>query len=114
MYVHIIENKKYFIYPASFWPHKNHIRLIKAFKTFSERNDDFKLVLTGDCEVTNLLNPFLGQEYILLLYQDSVGLWNVSFDAKFILKQQYIPQEANTLSVFRFIYDGTNFIQLGN
>jgi glycosyltransferase involved in cell wall biosynthesis len=46
----LIENKKYFIYPASFWPHKNHIRLIKAFKTFSERNDDFKLVLTGKDE----------------------------------------------------------------
>ena len=46
----LIENKKYFIYPASFWPHKNHLRLIRAFKKFSESNDDFKLVLTGKDE----------------------------------------------------------------
>jgi glycosyltransferase involved in cell wall biosynthesis len=46
----LIENKRYFIYPASFWPHKNHIRLIRAFKKFSESNDDFKLVLTGKDE----------------------------------------------------------------
>lgn len=46
----LIDNRKYFIYPASFWPHKNHIRLIKAFRTFSERNDEFRLVLTGKDE----------------------------------------------------------------
>jgi glycosyltransferase involved in cell wall biosynthesis len=46
----LIENKRYFIYPASFWPHKNHLRLIRAFKKFSESNEDFKLVLTGKDE----------------------------------------------------------------
>jgi len=46
----LIENERYFIYPASFWPHKNHIRLTRAFKKFSERNDNFKLVLTGKDE----------------------------------------------------------------
>jgi glycosyltransferase involved in cell wall biosynthesis len=46
----LIEKKRYFIYPASFWPHKNHLRLIRAFKKFFESNNDFKLVLTGKDE----------------------------------------------------------------
>lgn len=74
--------------------------------------DVFKLVLIGDSEILEILNPILGQEYILLVYQDSVGFWNLGFDSKFILKQQYIPQEANTLKVFRLIYDGSNFIEI--
>lgn len=36
------------IYPANFWPHKNHLILIKALKLLSNRSDlKFKLVLTG-------------------------------------------------------------------
>ena len=37
----------YIIYPAQFWKHKNHIRLIKAFKIINDHFPHIKLVLTG-------------------------------------------------------------------
>lgn len=38
---------KYFFYPAATWPHKNHIRLIKAFGKLNIRYPEYKLVLAG-------------------------------------------------------------------
>lgn len=37
----------YIFYPAQFWFHKNHIRLLDAFKIVSKRYDNLYLVLTG-------------------------------------------------------------------
>jgi glycosyltransferase involved in cell wall biosynthesis len=37
----------YFFYPAQFWPHKNHIILIKALSTLVAKGLDCKLVLSG-------------------------------------------------------------------
>ena len=34
-------------YPASFWPHKNHINLLKAFLLLKEEGYSFKLILCG-------------------------------------------------------------------
>jgi glycosyltransferase involved in cell wall biosynthesis len=42
--------KKYFLYPANFWEHKNHLRLIEAFSIFNSFHDSYQLVLTGDCK----------------------------------------------------------------
>lgn len=38
---------KYFYYPAASWPHKNHLKLLRAFKTVQKEYPDYKLVLTG-------------------------------------------------------------------
>ena len=38
---------RFVFYPAQFWPHKNHLRLIDAFKQVVAREPDLKLVLTG-------------------------------------------------------------------
>ncbi|HEY0740057.1 MAG TPA: glycosyltransferase family 1 protein [Chryseosolibacter sp.] len=38
---------RYFFYPAQFWLHKNHARLVEAFAKIAERFDDVSLVLTG-------------------------------------------------------------------
>lgn len=45
----IREETPFFLYPAQFWPHKNHYNLILAFHKFisGQENKDFKLVLTG-------------------------------------------------------------------
>jgi glycosyltransferase involved in cell wall biosynthesis len=40
--------KHFVLYPAQFWPHKNHIRLVQAFKRVVASEPEFKLVLTGD------------------------------------------------------------------
>lgn len=38
---------RYVIYPAQFWPHKNHITLVRAFKLVADKVPDIRLVLTG-------------------------------------------------------------------
>jgi len=38
---------RFFFYPAQFWPHKNHLRLIEAFRQVVAKEPDLKLVLTG-------------------------------------------------------------------
>jgi glycosyltransferase involved in cell wall biosynthesis len=45
-----LKKKQYFLYPANFWPHKNHEMLLTAFKIAKHENkimDDIKLVCTG-------------------------------------------------------------------
>lgn len=39
--------EKYLFYPAQFWPHKNHCRLIRAFAQVQEKYPECHLVLTG-------------------------------------------------------------------
>jgi glycosyltransferase involved in cell wall biosynthesis len=38
---------KFLFYPAQFWPHKNHLRLIEAFREVAGEVPDMNLVLTG-------------------------------------------------------------------
>jgi glycosyltransferase involved in cell wall biosynthesis len=38
---------RFVFYPAQFWPHKNHLRLIDAFKQVVTQEPELKLVLTG-------------------------------------------------------------------
>jgi len=38
---------KYLLYPAQFWYHKNHLKLLEAFKLITKQHDDLHLVLTG-------------------------------------------------------------------
>ena len=39
--------EKFLFYPAQFWIHKNHLRLIEAFREVAAEIPDVKLVLTG-------------------------------------------------------------------
>lgn len=50
----IVLPKNFIFYPATFWPHKNHIILIKALKKLSSRFPDLSLVLTGAIKNTKL------------------------------------------------------------
>jgi glycosyltransferase involved in cell wall biosynthesis len=38
---------RFVFYPAQFWPHKNHLRLIEAFRQVATEVPDLRLVLTG-------------------------------------------------------------------
>ncbi|WP_161685566.1 glycosyltransferase [Thermoanaerobaculum aquaticum] len=41
--------RKFFLYPANLWPHKNHRRILQAFAVFHKRKArDIELFLTGD------------------------------------------------------------------
>jgi glycosyltransferase involved in cell wall biosynthesis len=39
--------RRFLFYPAQFWPHKNHMRLVEAFQGVVEKIPDASLVLTG-------------------------------------------------------------------
>src|ERR1700730_2128699 len=39
--------RKFLVYPAHYWAHKNHLRLIEAFRLVVNEVPDLKLVLTG-------------------------------------------------------------------
>ena len=41
------DRKKYFFYPAQFWPHKNHVVLLKALELLRNEDIQFDLVFTG-------------------------------------------------------------------
>lgn len=55
-----VEAKQFFIYPAQFWAHKNHITLIDAFEKVLKVHPELKLIFTGS-DKGNL--PYL-QNYI--------------------------------------------------
>jgi glycosyltransferase involved in cell wall biosynthesis len=42
--------ERYLFYPAQFWPHKNHKRLIEAVGQLAARHPDLNLVLAGSAE----------------------------------------------------------------
>lgn len=46
-----VSTGRYFLYPANTWPHKNHVRLLEAFRLFLDRRspqaESWSLVLTG-------------------------------------------------------------------
>ena len=65
-------NQRLFFYPAQFWPHKNHVTLLKAFaKAKSELKQDLKLVLPGG-DKGNLLH--VKEEIKKLSLDSSVSL----------------------------------------
>jgi glycosyltransferase involved in cell wall biosynthesis len=39
--------KGYFFYPAQFWPHKNHIRILKALKILTDKGQIYNAVFVG-------------------------------------------------------------------
>ena len=39
--------EEYIFYPAQFWPHKNHIKLLEAFRIVQKEFKNLKLVFTG-------------------------------------------------------------------
>jgi len=41
------KKEKYFVYPANFWKHKNHLILLEAFKIFLNYYSDTKLLFIG-------------------------------------------------------------------
>lgn len=83
-----LEKNKYFFYPAQFWAHKNHIRLIYAMKDLVKRG--YKLVFTGSdkgnldyikAKVTEyslensiIFTGFVSQKKIIGLYKNAFAL----------------------------------------
>ena len=63
---------KYFYYPAQYWRHKNHAKLIMAFKKFVHLHPEYHLIFSGKdfgckSEIIKIVNESILQEKILLL-----------------------------------------------
>ncbi|WP_299097505.1 glycosyltransferase family 1 protein [uncultured Winogradskyella sp.] len=85
-----IEKNNFFMYPAQFWKHKNHERLISAFAKVSKDNIKLKLILNGSDkgELENVLKfidsigisdqvnyvGFLSNEELFTLYKNASAL----------------------------------------
>lgn len=81
---------KYFFYPAQFWPHKNHIRVLEALKMLISTGIEVDIVFCGsDKGNLNYLNEyieinslqkfvkilgFVDSEDLIVLYKQSLGL----------------------------------------
>ena len=55
-----IDIRNFFLYPANFWSHKNHLNLLKGFKIFLEKKKIFYLVLVGNIIDKNLYDEIMG------------------------------------------------------
>ncbi|SDG42010.1 Glycosyl transferases group 1 [Pedobacter terrae] len=64
-----VSRQKFFLYPAQFWAHKNHILLIDAFSKIPFEEHGIKLVLTGS-DKGNL--PYIKKHIKALNLQDAV------------------------------------------
>ncbi len=88
-------NQQYLFYPAQFWPHKNHIRLVKALKVLKEQGYNYKMVFTGadkgnenyikektleyGLENDVLFLGFVSQEELIALYKNAYALTFASY-----------------------------------
>lgn len=75
----------FILYPAAFWPHKNHTVLIKAFNEIYKKNKNLNLVLTGNdktsyaSKIRDIIHAYKLDENIKILgvvsNEDLVGLY---------------------------------------
>lgn len=85
--------KNYFVYPANFWSHKNHLNLIKGFYYFNRKNNNnYQLILVGNIidrivykKIINFINEedlqpyikimgFVDRKDLLTLYDNCIAL----------------------------------------
>jgi glycosyltransferase involved in cell wall biosynthesis len=86
--------KKFIFYPAQFWEHKNHLRLIEAIEILKNKNIDVNLVLVGSQKnnykkVVNKISEYaledrvqilgyVSNDEIYTLYKKAIGMSFVS------------------------------------
>jgi glycosyltransferase involved in cell wall biosynthesis len=90
----------YIFYPAQFWSHKNHLRLIDAFKLVQKHLPDLNLVFSGSDK---------GHLTETLDYVEKIGLTNRVFYTGFVSRAEYwsLLQNSNCL-VFPSLLGPTN------
>lgn len=94
---------RYLFYPANFWPHKNHMRLLTAFKMVVDRLDTtLQLVLTGDA--TSGQGRLIQDRVQELNLQKNVHFAGVLTDA-----QLYLAYKNATAVVVPTLYEAGSF-----
>jgi glycosyltransferase involved in cell wall biosynthesis len=70
--------EKYIFYPAQCWYHKNHIRLVEAFKIVNEKCNDIHLIMTGSQK--NNYNNLIEKIKELNLEEKSLHLGYIDYE----------------------------------
>lgn len=81
---------KFLFYPAQYWPHKNHIRILKALKLLKEENYDYKVVFTG---------ANVGNEKYLREKTKELGLENDVLFLGFVARAQIMSLYKNAFAL---------------
>ncbi len=74
------KREPFLLYPAFPWPHKNHVRLLEAFRLLRRRHPELRLVLTGGSYEEARKSPgvevrgFVTAEQLVALYQSASAL----------------------------------------
>lgn len=90
-----LEKNSFVFYPAQFWAHKNHIRIVKAIKVLKEKGIDIKVVFSGSDKGNMqyvkeqaeklgvseriLFLGFVSVEQFIALYKNALALVYASF-----------------------------------
>jgi len=69
--------------------------------------------LTGNLTLNIPLNPMQGMRLVFIILQDGTGGRTVAFNAAFKHNWSDVGNTANKTSTISFVYNGTNWIQLG-
>ena len=70
-----LKKERFFLYAANFWKHKNHLRLLDAYRKFvSDYGNAFKLVLTGNLLNDNSIKRKIENEDIKKLIDNAKGI----------------------------------------
>ena len=90
----------YFFYPAGDWPHKNHFRLLHAFKTLIDSSLKVNLVLTGvgvanSSRILSLIQDLGIKEYVFVLgYVTEVELAEIYLNAQCVVIPSLFESES--------------------
>ena len=95
-------NGDFLLYPAHFWPHKNHINLLRALRLLRNQTDlDLSLVLTGSDK---------GNRDYVMKHVCELGLGDRVFLPGFVLREDLIAlYRASTALVFPSYFGPDNF-----
>ncbi len=111
----IPKNKKILLYPAQFWPHKNHGYIVKAAKTFKENNiENIIFIFTGfDKGNLNFIKKNIAKENLedyfkIFNYVDNLELISLYLNCFAIISPTYVGH--STLPLYESFYFRKNII----
>ena len=113
--LNIPKNKKILLYPAQFWPHKNHGYIVKAAKAFRENNiNDVIFIFTGfDKGNLNFIKKNIAKENLedyfkIFNYVDNFELISLYLNCFAIISPTYVGH--STLPLYESFYFKKNII----
>lgn len=97
-------SKDFLFYPAQFWPHKNHVRIVEAIRILKAKGIDIQVVFTGSNRtIRNLYNieyiirriakdSAMEKDVIIAGYLDSPSIRTLYGNALAMIMPQLIPE----------------------